>query len=169
MTHYVADMAVFGHVMGSNTVWGKEVHHTDDYEPYVNKLTSSYNAEFNSYLSFDGVLSNISAYDAARNLAYDTTFDADGDLTCVWMDKNYDWGNPTFKNRAGESLNLAVNYITDVLHTVYLKSETGVSPPSQQPFLPVTLPLWTIGAAIATIAVIAILIATSSRPKQPKG
>jgi len=119
MSHYIVDVAVFGHVMGSGTDWGAEVHHSD-YEIYVNARTSSYSAEFDSYLSFDGNLTKISAYDAAKNLAYDTTFDIDGDLTCVWMDQNYDWNNSTFKNRAGESLNLAVNYLTDILHTLYL-------------------------------------------------
>jgi hypothetical protein len=120
MSHYIVDVAVFGHVMGKYTEWGNETHHKD-YEDHVNERTSSYNAEFNSYLSFDGSLTIISAYDAAKNLAYDTTFDIDGDLTCVWMDQNYDWSNPTFRNRAGESLNLAVNYLTDVLHTLYLE------------------------------------------------
>jgi len=121
MSHYIVDIAVFGHVMGSGTDWGAEIHHSD-YETYVNGRTSSYNAEFDSYLSFDGSLATISVYDAAKNLAYDTTFDADGDLTCVWMDKNYNWNNPTFKNRAGESLNLVVNFLTDVLHTLYLEA-----------------------------------------------
>jgi hypothetical protein len=120
MSHYIVDVAVFGHVMGKYTEWGNETHHKD-YEDHVNERTSSYNAGFNSYLSFDGNLTIISAYDAAKNLAYDTTFDIDGDLACVWMDQNYDWSNPTFRNRAGESLNLAVNYLTDVLHTLYLE------------------------------------------------
>jgi len=115
MSHYIVDVAVFGHVMGAATDWGAETHHSD-YETYVNTRTSVYTAEFNSYLSFDGSLQTISAYDAAKSLAYDTTFDVDGPLTCVWMDQNYDWNNPTFKNRAGESLNLAVNCLTDVLH-----------------------------------------------------
>lgn len=128
MSHYIADMAVFGHVMGSGTDWGTEVHHSD-YETYVNTRTSSYDAEFNSYLSFDGSLTTISAYDAAKNLAYDTTFDVNGDLTCIWMDQNYNWSNLTFKNRAGESLNLAVNYLTDVLHTLYQVAIPDEIPP----------------------------------------
>ena len=118
------DMAVFGHAMGSGIDWGAEVHHSD-YETYVNGRTSSYSAEFNSYLSFDGSLTTISAYNASKGLAYDTTFDVDGDLTCLWMDQNYDWSNPTFKNRVGEPLNLAVNYLTDVLHTLYLEATTA--------------------------------------------
>ena len=120
MSHYIVDVAVFGHVMGAATDWGAEAHHSD-YETYVNQRTSSYDAEFNIYLSFDGELSIISAYDATKELAYDTTFDVDGDLSCVWMDQNYNWSDPVFKDRCGESLNFAVNYLTDVLHTLYLE------------------------------------------------
>ncbi|MGP3667342.1 MAG: zinc dependent phospholipase C family protein [Candidatus Bathyarchaeota archaeon] len=128
MSHYIADMAVFGHVMGAKTDWGAEKHHSD-YEDYVDGKTSSYNSEFNIFLSFDGELRRISAYEAAVELAYDTTFDKSGrDLTCVWMDKNYDWGNPIFKNRAGESLNLAVNYVADVLYTLYVEYQ-NLQPP----------------------------------------
>ena len=119
MTHYISDVAVFAHVMGEETPWGKEKHH-DEYERYVNDRTSSYQSEFNGYLKFDGALEIITAYDAAVRLAYDTTFDASGrNLTCVWMDENYDWSNPTFRDRAGESLNYAVNLIADVLYTLY--------------------------------------------------
>jgi len=121
MSHYIVDVGVFGHVMGSGTDWGSEVHHSD-YETYVQERTNSYYGEFNTYLAFDGSLDTISAYDAACALAYDTTFDLDGDLTCVWMDENYDWSNPTFQDRCGESLNLAVNFLADVLHTFYVAS-----------------------------------------------
>lgn len=120
MSHYIVDVAVFGHVMGSGTDWGSEEHHSD-YESYVKARTSSYDDEFNSYLSFDGSLTDISAYNATKYVAYDTTFDEDGDLSCVWMDENYDWGNPIFKDRCGESLNLAVNILADVLHTLYIQ------------------------------------------------
>jgi hypothetical protein len=119
MSHYIAYVGVFGHVMGSETDWGSETHHSD-YETYVNERTNAYNDEFDTFLSFDGVLDNISAYNATLTLAYDTTFDANGDLTCVWMDQNYNWNNLTFRNRCGESLNLAVNLIADVLHMFYV-------------------------------------------------
>ena len=118
MVHYVSDVAVFGHVMGASTAWGAEVHHSD-YEDYVQTRTDSYTDEFNSFLTYDGALVTTSAYDAARMLAYDTTFDTDGDLTCVWMDTHYSWSNSAFRSRAGESLNLAVNLVADVLHTFY--------------------------------------------------
>jgi hypothetical protein len=122
MAHYVCDVAVFGHVMGSGTEWGSETHHSD-YEEYVNERTNSYNDEFNTFLVFDGVLSRVPAYNATLTLAYDTTFDTDGNLTCIWMDENYNWTNSTFMNRCGESLNLAVNLIADVVHTFFLEMQ----------------------------------------------
>lgn len=147
MVHYISDVAVFGHVMGSSTDWGNEVHHSD-YENYVNGRTDTYNDEFNSFLMFDGDLNSITAYNAALTIANDTTFDTNGDLTCAWMDQNYNWSDPTFKNRCGESLNLAVNLVADVLHTFAI--EIGV--PEFPPHL--TLPLF---AAITIVALIAAL------------
>jgi hypothetical protein len=120
VAHYISDVAVFGHVMGSATDWGPEIHHSD-YEDYVNERTNSYYGEFVKYLAFDGKLQVISAYNATLTLAYDTTFDLNGNLTAVWMDQNYNWTNPTFANRCGESLNLAVNLVADVLHTFALE------------------------------------------------
>ena len=40
MTHYIADLGVFGHVMGADTDWGAETHHSD-YEDYVNDRNRS--------------------------------------------------------------------------------------------------------------------------------
>jgi parallel beta-helix repeat protein len=75
------------------------------------------------YLAFDGKLDIITAYNATLELAYDTTFGhGEGYLGCVWMDQNYNWNNEAFKGRCGESLNLAVNYLADVLHTLYAAS-----------------------------------------------
>jgi len=148
MTHYVADLAVFGHVMGSGTDWGAEKHHSD-YEDYVNEQTSTYDSAFNSYLVFDGQLETLSSYDAAKNLAYDTTFDSSGEgLTCVWMDRNYDWSNPTFKNRCGQSLNLAVNCLADVLHTLWLEAGKPI-------------PEFAFNIAVALILPVAILLSVA--------
>ena len=134
VTHYIADMAVFGHVMGASTAWGAETHHSD-YEDYTQVRTDSYADDFNGFLVFDGNLGALSAYDAALTLANDTTFDANGQCTCVWMDQNYDWNDATFKNRSGESLNLAVNLVADVLHTFYSKAVI----PEFPSFLPLSL------------------------------
>jgi hypothetical protein len=118
MTHYICDVGVFGHVMGSDTIWGTEVHHSD-FEDYVEARTGNYTAEFNSYLSFDGTLENVSAYNATLALALNTTFGDNGNYNCTWMDQHYNWTDPTFMNRCGESLNLAVNLVADVLHTFH--------------------------------------------------
>jgi len=136
VAHYIADMGVFGHLMGASTVWGAESHHSD-YEDYVQTRTNNYQDEFNSFLIFDGNLSLRVAYDAALTLAYDTTFDEDGGLTCVWMDTHYNWNDATFRNRAGESLNLAVNQVVDVLHT--FSSEMGIPEFSAWMILPLFL------------------------------
>jgi hypothetical protein len=125
VTHYIVDVTVFGHVMGAATAWGTETHHSD-YEDYVQTRTNSYVDDFNSFLVFDENLSALSAYDAALMLAYDTTFDENGELTCVWMDQHYNWSDPAFRNQSGESLNLAVNAVADVLHSFNM--EVGVIP-----------------------------------------
>jgi hypothetical protein len=131
MSHYIADVAVFAHVMGVGTDWGAETGNNHaNYENYVDTRTNAYSDTYNSYLSFDGALSTVSAYDAAKNLAYDTTFDQGGIYTCVWMDDNYDTSNPNspYWIRAGESLNLSVNAVTDVLHTLYISSNAQPTP-----------------------------------------
>jgi len=68
----------------------------------VNKFVKAWN--FFTLIS-DGSLAAISAYDAAKNLAYDATF----------------------RNRVSESVNLAVNYLADVLYT--LKPESNPTKP----------------------------------------
>ena len=129
MSHYIADVAIFAHVMGASTDWGAETgNNHGNYESYVDTRTSSYSGTYNQYLVFDGNLQAISAYDAARDLAFDTTFDHGGSFTCVWMNSNYNVSNPTYWNRAGESLNLAVNTLTDVLHTLYVSSNPQSTP-----------------------------------------
>ncbi len=134
MSHYIDDMGVFGHVMGAHTDWGAE----DDskhssYENYVDYRTTSYNSSLDSYLHFDGSLTTVSASDAAKNLAYNTTFGDNGSLTCNWMNDNYDWNNATFKNRCGEELNLAVNAVADVLHTLYQDATPSRTPTPTPP------------------------------------
>lgn len=110
MTHYICDVGVFGHVMGSGTAWGNEVHHSD-FEDYVLSRTDTYIAEFNAHLVFDGALDNVSAYDATLTLAFNTTFGDNGSYDCTWMDQSYSWSNSTFKNRCGKSLDLATNLV----------------------------------------------------------
>jgi len=143
MTHYISDLAVFAHVMGAETDWGndnKTLH--DRYEDYVNTRTNNYDDEFSSFLIFDGELTNVSACDAALTLAYNTTFGVNGNYTCKWMNENYNWSNPVFKNRCGELLNLTVNLVADVLHMFYLEAVIPEFP--QNLILPIFLILLTL-------------------------
>jgi hypothetical protein len=131
MSHYIVDVGVWAHVMGAGTDWGSEPSSNHaDYEEYVDRRTSSYTDQFNKYLSYDGTLSVVSAYDATKDLANNTTFDKGQAYNCTWMNQNYGTGNPAYWNRAGESLNLAVNYLTDVLHTLYTDANPAAAPTS---------------------------------------
>jgi hypothetical protein len=173
LTHYIADMAVFGHVMGSATAWGTEVHHSD-YENHVNSQTGAYESSLNVYLQFDGALVNVSAYDAALNLAYDTTFD-NGTYDCSWMDANYDWNNPTFSSRSSESLNLAVNAVADTLHTLYAEAFSDSTPTTTPTHTTVSTPTPTVPEfpALLTMSVvmitllIAVIVKKKINLKQP--
>lgn len=160
MTHYIVDVAVFGHVMGKSTAWGTETHHSD-YETHVNDNTGSYTNSFSTCLSYDGSLTSISAYNATLNVANNTVFGGSSGAGCVWMDDNYDWSNTAFYSRSGESLNLAVNAVADVLHTLYLDANpqattTPTNTPSPSPTVPefTTIPLLLLMGIAACILLI---------------
>lgn len=141
VTHYVSDLAVFGHVMGKATDWGEEKHHSD-YERWVNERTSRYESSFTTFLTFDGKLDAIHPYEAALKLAYDTTFDNSGKgRTAKWMDDNYDPESLLFQERVRESLNLAVNLLADVIHAT---SEAAGIPELQVPAFTLALALVTV-------------------------
>ena len=159
LAHYLGDLAAYPHVMGSSTSWGAEVHH-QDYEDYVNARTNTYSSMFISYLSFDGSLENLSAYEGALRLAHDSTFDESGGMhTAVWMDANYDWGNLEFSTRVGRSLNSAINVVADVLHTLWIDS--GRQPDDVMSFI-VQNALLVIAVVILVIVVTIIIL----RPRQ---
>jgi hypothetical protein len=107
MAHYIVDVAVFGHIMGADTDWGTETHHSD-YEDYVGSRTGEAGGEFDAYLVYAGA-SSVSAYDATLMVANDTTFDFNGDLNCMWMDTNHNWSDTAFKDRCGESARFCNN------------------------------------------------------------
>jgi hypothetical protein len=127
MSHYISDMAVFGHTMGASTDWGTEVHH-DDYESYVDNHPDY----FFSAISFDGKFENISAYNATLNLANETTFD-EGIHTNVWMDHNYNWSNLSYKPITQTRLNYTVNLLADVLRTLIVSRGDTTPTPTPTP------------------------------------
>ncbi len=142
MTHYIADLAVFGHVMTN------EVHHSD-YEDQVNAVTSTY-SDATFTITFDGTLETTSAYDASKSLGLDTWADGGGTYTASWMDANFQGSSVSswtteYRSRTNELLNLAINLIAATLHTLTVESGQPVTP---------WLPIF---AAFSVIAVVAIV------------
>jgi hypothetical protein len=144
MAHYLSDVAVFAHVMGSDTSWGSVYYMThSDYEDYVRTKTDNYGKDY-FHLSFDGSFDNITVYSATLKLACNTTFGVDNQCNCTWMDQNCSLGNATYDNRTEQLLNLAVNLLADVLNKFY--DETAVPE-----FLSVAvLPLFMVVTLMAT-------------------
>ncbi|UCH32377.1 MAG: lamin tail domain-containing protein [Candidatus Bathyarchaeota archaeon] len=128
MSHYIADLSSYGHVMDSDTEWGAEskTHHSN-LEEKIGKMTTSYSDKiFNSELTFDGELTDINAFDAAKKLAYTITFGDGEDIkNCTWMEENYDWNDPQFNASVKESINLAVNVLADVLYSISNQADPG--------------------------------------------
>jgi hypothetical protein len=127
MTHYIDDVASWPHVLATEA---HEAH--SDFENQVSKATGSYAASTFA-VTYDGTLETISASDAATALGQDTSYDGGKTNNALWMDQNFQsvWTNvnqwsAAFKSRATESLNLAVNTVADVLHTLTVESGTNV-------------------------------------------
>ncbi len=162
MTHYIADMGVFGHTMGADTDWGAEVHHSD-YEEAVGDMLGSIT------LPSGVVLGNLSAYDAALGLARDTTF-GEGEVKAnVWMDANYDWADEDFEASAMTSLYGAVEAVAAALNNL-LVTATYEPPPEPEPDEPETsnstdllLPAAVSAAVVALVSAIALALRRASR------
>ena len=118
MTHYIADMGVFGHTMGEYTDWGVEEHHSDyegEFETMLQSLT----------LPSGMTLGDSNAYDAALGLARDITFGAGDMKTNVWMDANYDWSDEVFGDSAMASLYAAVSAVAATINHLMLEADDG--------------------------------------------
>lgn len=104
MTHYISDVGVFGHTMGSGTVWGAEEHHSD-YEAEVGKRIFSLGPTPSM------TLSPTDPYSATLELARKVTFGEGGIKSNIWMDDNYDWSDSAFVSSADQSLFASVFYV----------------------------------------------------------
>jgi len=122
MTHYIADVGVFGHTMGAYTDWGAEVHHSDyesAFESFIGSLT----------LPSTVTLGHSSAYDSTMDLAMAITFGSGTVKSNVWMDDNYDWSDPVFEASAMESLYRSVHAVAAALNHLLSAAE----PPPEEP------------------------------------
>lgn len=127
MAHYISDVGVFGHTMGSSTDWGSENHHSD-YEGEMNSIVSS--------LAFpiDISLGNKSARNATLELAENITFGEGAIMSNVWMDANYDWTNSVFEASAMASLYASVAAVAAAIN--HLMVEAAPSPLIPLPEVP---------------------------------
>jgi hypothetical protein len=149
MTHYIADVGVFGHTMGSATDWGTEAHHSD-YENYVDAMTGS-------LVPPTGIsLRDSDAYAATLGLAENTTFGHGVIKSNVWMDTNYNWADQTFVASAMASLNESVAFAASVVN--HLLVEATLVIPEFASSISVTF------AMLGVIAVIVILASPRKRP-----
>jgi hypothetical protein len=142
MTHYIADVGVFGHTMGNGTDWGAEDHHSD-YEDAVESMTGSLSSP-------TGVsLGDSDAYAATLDLANIVTFGGGATMPNIWMDNNYNWADSTFVTSAMASLNSSVAAVAAVVnHLLVEAGSPSTSPDPQAPQPPVSLSATVIGASI---------------------
>ncbi len=126
MTHYIADVGVFGHTMGVYTDWGAETHHAD-YE-------SEFEDHLDSFSSPSGVsLWDRDAYSATVDLAENTTFGSGAIKANVWMDTNYDWAEATFYSSAMASLNRSVAAVASAINHLMIEASSTAPPPDPVP------------------------------------
>jgi hypothetical protein len=122
MAHYVSDVGVFGHTMGSGTDWGAEVHHSD-YESTMQSEAPTHQ------LSSDTHSVPTDAYNATLQLAFKVTFGSGLIKANVWMDSQYKWSDATtFVPSAFASLDAAVGAVASSIDA--LISEYGSSTPT---------------------------------------
>lgn len=122
MAHYISDLAVFGHTMGSGTDWGAEVHHSD-YENTVESMIGSLPSPTGLALG-DKYASN-----AALALAKDTTFGSGAIKANIWMDANYNWANSIFKSSAKASLNASIVAVASAINHMMIATTPPAPPP----------------------------------------
>ncbi|MHA1314096.1 MAG: hypothetical protein ACTSRB_09335 [Candidatus Helarchaeota archaeon] len=128
MTHYLADLGVWGHVMGVASPHGSETHHSDFEGSAQTRMDDPAETYFS--ISFDGVYnSTISAYQASYEMGLDTDSNGtDGtnpgeQFDCEWLDNNYHAFtvpvDDNFERRVQDIINTCVNYLADLLFQLF--------------------------------------------------
>jgi nucleoid-associated protein YgaU len=122
MAHYIGDTSQYGHSVDFE-------HHHSDYEGLISRRTDSFEeGEFETDIIADG-LTEIDAYDAVVIISKSTA-EGNGDIkSAEWMDINYNNRNEEYFDSVGASLNLGVNTLADVLHTLYINNEEFINNP----------------------------------------
>ncbi len=122
MAHYVGDVSHYGHTY-------PDEEHGGDYERWVRDRTEAFNdAVFESYIKLDRLVRR-RPYTAVKRISRVTSAGRGSILTAEKMDDLYE-KNPKpqqFIDSVGNSLNLAVNELADVLHTFHVNVVTRVA------------------------------------------
>lgn len=143
MAHYIADVGVFGHTMGTATDWEPEVHHSD----YENEIDSM----IDSLASPSGIsLGDEDARSAALGLARAITFGQGTINSNVWMDTNYDWADTVFLASAMSSLNSSVAAVAAAINHLMIEAAPS-SPP-----VPEDASSWEWPIAVSAIITVAL-------------
>lgn len=113
MAHYIGDVSQYGHTCRC------EDHHSD-YENWAKRRTDSFNeGNFESYIESDGLVRR-RPYTAVKRISLAVSR-GDGDiLSAVAMDASYSNKDQAYLDSVGESLNIGVNELADVLHRFWL-------------------------------------------------
>jgi len=121
MTHYIADVGVFAHTMGSGTDWGSETHHLD-YEQEVE-------ARYSSWGIGGLMLGDEDTYNATRALAWTVTFGGGhyGQvLGNTYMDDHYDWTWASFEVSAMFSVSQTIETVAEVINHLLVEAQTPI-------------------------------------------
>ena len=129
MTHYIADLAVWGHVLDNESV------HSNYESSANNKMDTPLESYFQ--VTFDGSYDGITAFSASYEVGNETWHgDSSYQYNAYWMDNNYhafdgDHPDDAFEQRGEYLLGLAVNKITDMLYNLsaYYNSTILTAPP----------------------------------------
>lgn len=140
MTHYIADLAVWAHVMGNeereDPLRHAEFERSIDKTIQAKRFSDSNHTSsvFQRFVNFDGSLEATSAYQAATNVGLRTY--RGNRYSCRQMERFLPMGRrqdgsyvdcdnwkPAYIEETGVSINYAVNAIAAVLHNLFLQSQ----------------------------------------------
>lgn len=139
MAHYISDLGVFGHTMGSATDWGSENHHSD-YEGEVESRIGSISSPAGSSPGDE------SARNAALSLAEMTTFGSGAIMPNIWMDANYDWTDGVFVSSSTASLYASITKVASAINHLMIEAGYSSSPaPPQAPGQPASIDVFVNG------------------------
>lgn len=111
MAHYIGDVSQFGH-----TIRGEKNHH--NYELWVGEQTNSFNSQtFDAYIQYDGPVYR-KPFTAVKRVSRLTSKGEGKILSARDMDSKFKTEKETqvYLDSVGNSLNLAINELADVLH-----------------------------------------------------